>query len=88
MQNQRISKLWAVARDVISFGLGVFIVLDQEVNQRVNLELLLVALALLGTPGAIALVQLFRGSVEPTRTTEPSVSPPVASSPLPPPSSS
>lgn len=81
MRTSRGQRYWAVARDVISFVLGTFIILDQEITQRVNLELLLVALTLLGTPGAIALVQLFRGSVPPGNTIAPSQQSPVEPSP-------
>lgn len=74
MQIQKVQKWFVVYRDVGSYLLGIFIIIYQTLTKAVNVDLLLAALALIGTPGAIAAVQLFRGSVatEPTDITEPS----------------
>ena len=55
---------FTVLRDLVLLGLGVFVVLHQELTGQVRPELLLVATTLLGLPGTIGLVQLFRGKSE------------------------
>lgn len=70
---QTAQKWVAVIRDIASFGLGCYVIIHQTITDHVNVDLLLGALGLVGTPGAIAVVQLFRGSgsTQPAITTEP-----------------
>lgn len=84
MQVQTAQKWLAFCRDVGSFVLGTFLLVHQEITQHVNVDLMLGALGLVGAPGAIAVVHLFRGSALPEQppTTEPSQgSPPLSASP-------
>lgn len=70
------SKAFALCRDVACLGLGIFGVAHQEITGHVNLDLLAVYTVLLGLPGAVGLVQLTRGKLQVTVTTEsPSPSP-------------
>jgi hypothetical protein len=79
------SKLRAAVRDVLCLGLGIFGVAHQEITGRVNVDLLVLYAALLGTPGTIGLINLARGKVSVSVTTEPS---PTSPEHVPPPPSS
>jgi hypothetical protein len=73
-------KIFAVCRDLCCLGLGIFGVAHQEITGHVNLDLLALYTVLLGTPGAVGLVQLLRGRLQVTVTTESeSPSPPAPS---------
>jgi uncharacterized membrane protein YuzA (DUF378 family) len=65
-----IKIIGTILRDLGCWAVGIFGVLHQELTGKVNAELLLVYLALLGIPGAVALLQL-RGKVEIQDTAEP-----------------
>jgi hypothetical protein len=62
--------IFAVVRDVICLAAGIFGILFQQITGQVNIQLLLVYLALVGTPGTIGLVQLVRGKPETHGTAE------------------
>jgi len=55
---------FALVRDAICLAAGIFGILYQQVKEQINIELLLVYLTLVGTPGAIGLVHLIRGKPE------------------------
>jgi hypothetical protein len=79
-------KLLAACRDVVSLGLGTFVVIHETLSGSVNLYLTVLAAFLLGVPGVAGLVNLAKGRVSVTLTPEsPSES---ASLPSSPPSSS
>jgi hypothetical protein len=77
------SKAFAVARDALCLGLGIFGVAHQEITGRVNVDLLVLYSVMLGTPGTIGLVNLLRGKVQVSVTTEPSSPSPEPAPPLP-----
>jgi hypothetical protein len=65
----KIQALVAVIRDLVLLAVGVFGIIHQEITGHVNLDLLVLYGALIGTPGAVGAVQLLRGSETPARTT-------------------
>lgn len=77
------SKAFAVIRDGLCLGLGIFGVAHQEITGRVNLDLLVLYAVLLGTPGTIGLIQLAKGKVQVSVTTEPPSPSPEPVSPQP-----
>ena len=80
------SKAFAVVRDMLCLGLGIFGVAHQEITGHVSVDLLILYAVLLGTPGTIGLLNLARGKVQVSLTTEPSPPSPEPA-PLPPSSS-
>lgn len=53
--------VFAIVRDAVCLGAGIFGILYQQITGRTNIELLMVYLVLVGTPGAIGLAHLIRG---------------------------
>lgn len=70
MKVTKASAAFAIVRDIICLITGIFGILYQQIIGPINLELLLVYLALVGTPGAIGLAFLIRGRPETTGTAE------------------
>lgn len=77
-------KVWPVVRDVLCFATGLGGIVYQQLSRNISADLLLTYLALITTPGGVALWQLRRaGKPEPIATTEsssPSPSQPSSSS--------
>jgi hypothetical protein len=59
-----------VLRDITLLGIGSFGILHQEWTGRVNVALLGVYTAILGVPGAAAILGMFRSSTTTTTTVE------------------
>lgn len=57
-------------RDALLLGVGIFVIMYQQLTGRTNLELLIVALVIMNIPGAIGLLYLTRGKAETTGTAE------------------
>lgn len=60
----KTTAVFAIVRDAICLGAGIFGILYQQVTGRTSIELLMVYLVLVGTPGAIGLAHLIRGKPE------------------------
>ena len=66
----KIRAVFTGIRDALLLGLGIFVIMYQQLTGRTNLELLIVALIVMNVPGAIGLLYLVRGKQEITGTAE------------------
>jgi hypothetical protein len=64
----KIRAVFTGVRDALLLGVGIFVIMYQQLTGRTNLELLIVALVIMQIPGAIGLLYLLRGKHETTGT--------------------
>jgi hypothetical protein len=57
----KVQAALTVVRDILSMGLGTFIIVNEELTGRVHTELLILSTALLGLPSTVAIANLIRG---------------------------
>jgi hypothetical protein len=55
---------FTIVRDALLLGLGIFVIMFQQITGRTNLDLLIVALIVMQIPGALGLIHLIRGKPE------------------------
>jgi hypothetical protein len=71
----KIRAVFTVVRDVLLLGVGIFVIMFQQLTGRTNWELLIVALVIMQIPGALGLLYLRAGKPETRGTAEQSSQP-------------